>query len=40
MRIRMMPELPVFGDREHLRAIPEADSQAIEFKAKIDGSGR
>jgi hypothetical protein len=37
MRIGMMPEMPVFGDRQCLQIARKAVSQAIEFKAKIDG---
>jgi hypothetical protein len=40
MRIRMMPELPVFGDREWRRAKSDTDSQAIELRTKIDGLWR
>jgi len=35
-----MPELPVFGDQQGGRAIRMAYSQALEFKAKIDGVWR
>jgi len=40
MRIRMMPELPVFGDRACRQAPSGTDSQAIEIRAKIDGLWR
>jgi hypothetical protein len=38
--MRMMPEMPVFGDWWPQQATPETDSQAIELKAKIDGLWR
>jgi hypothetical protein len=38
--MRMMPEMLVFGDWWLRRTNPEADSQAIELKAKIDGLWR
>jgi hypothetical protein len=31
-----MPETLVFGDWQATRAIPKAESQAFEFRAKID----
>jgi len=36
----MMPEMPVFGDRQRLRLMRIAQSQAFEFKAKVEGVWR
>jgi hypothetical protein len=38
--MRMMPEKPVFGDLRRPQARPEADSQAIENRTKINGLWR
>jgi len=32
----MMPEMPVFGDRAGVTVVRKAQSQAFEFRAKID----
>jgi hypothetical protein len=36
----MMPELPVFGDWRCRGVEPDADSQAIELRTKVDGFWR
>jgi hypothetical protein len=32
----MMPEIPVFGDRRGVQTPANAQSQALEFRAKMD----